>query len=184
MPLAMAHIACSRRPKCMLRPAYDPALDAALSGASNSPAAANVRLVLVDGDRSAAPPSSHGNARGQRVLHLARRVARGQRPWRPPGNPAARLPIRPAARRVISFEPRVRVGIAARDSRRSAVATRRSPLRPRCARDCARSARARRAGRRTGRPDPSRRIAWSGALPPRPAARRALPCVSCLCGEP
>ena len=49
MPLAIAPIACSRTPKCMFRP---PCVSA-----SRSPAPSKVSLVLVDGARSAAPPT-------------------------------------------------------------------------------------------------------------------------------
>ena len=45
-------MACSRIPKCRLRPPY--------LSASKSPAASNVRRVLVDGERSAEPPISEG----------------------------------------------------------------------------------------------------------------------------
>ena len=49
---ATAPIACSRMPKCMLRP---PSVSA-----SRSPAPSNKSRVFVDGERSAAPPISQG----------------------------------------------------------------------------------------------------------------------------
>src|SRR5258706_238790 len=45
-------MACSRMPKCMLRPPYE--------SASKSPAPSKVMRVLVDGVRSAEPPISQG----------------------------------------------------------------------------------------------------------------------------
>ena len=54
MPLAIAAAACSRIPKWRLRPAR--------SSGWKSPAPANVRRVLVDGARSADPPSSQARA--------------------------------------------------------------------------------------------------------------------------
>src|SRR6516165_11302921 len=51
-PFKMAPMACSRIPKCRFRPEGLPAW--------KSPASAKVKRVLVDGERSAEPPSSHG----------------------------------------------------------------------------------------------------------------------------
>ena len=62
-------MACSRMPKCMLRPPR--------VAASNSPAPSKVRRVLVEGARSAAPPISQGTfwARMLRILPEESRVA-------------------------------------------------------------------------------------------------------------
>src|ERR1700716_3230261 len=51
-PFRIAPMACSRTPKCMLRP---PRLSA-----SRSPAPSKVRRVLVDGSETAAPRKSRG----------------------------------------------------------------------------------------------------------------------------
>src|SRR5688572_13809438 len=51
-PFTIAPIACSRTPKCMLRPPTLVAL--------RPPASFALRSVLVDGARSAEPPISHG----------------------------------------------------------------------------------------------------------------------------
>jgi hypothetical protein len=55
IPFEIAADACSRIPKWKLRPER--------SSAWKSPAPSNVSRVLVDGARSAAPPSSHGTFR-------------------------------------------------------------------------------------------------------------------------
>src|SRR5258708_38279761 len=52
MPLTMAPMACSRTPKCRLRPRYSPA--------KKSPAPSKVKLVLLECARSAEPPMSQG----------------------------------------------------------------------------------------------------------------------------
>ena len=62
-------MACSRMPKCRLRPPG--------SSGSSSPAPLNVKFVLVDGERSAAPPISHGTRSRDGVEHLAGGFARG-----------------------------------------------------------------------------------------------------------
>ena len=62
-------MACSRMPKCRLRPPW--------LSASKSPAPSNVSRVLVDGARSAEPPISHGTFFASGVEHLAGGVARG-----------------------------------------------------------------------------------------------------------
>ena len=53
-PLRIAPIACSRTPKCRLRPAGE--------SAWRSPAPGAVIAVFVEGVRSAEPPTSHGTS--------------------------------------------------------------------------------------------------------------------------
>ena len=63
IPLETAAAACSRIPKCRLRPERE--------SSSKPPAPGKVRLVLVDGDRSAEPPSEPRDRLGQAVEDLA-----------------------------------------------------------------------------------------------------------------
>src|SRR5437868_4445027 len=69
MPFTMVPIACSRTPKCIVRPPGD--------RASRLPALLSSKLVLVDGARSPAPPISHGNfaASGGSILLGRRAIA-------------------------------------------------------------------------------------------------------------
>ena len=70
-PFAMQPAACSRTPKCRLRPAR--------SCDEKCPAPSNVNAVLVEGARSAAPPSSHGT-RDAMALSTAPDASRPARP--------------------------------------------------------------------------------------------------------
>src|ERR1017187_6018117 len=62
IPLAMAAEACSRTPKCMLRPP-------GVAGC-RSPAPLKSRRVKVEGSKSAAPPSNQGTASARMLRTL------------------------------------------------------------------------------------------------------------------
>ena len=179
MPLAMAAEACSRIPKCRFRPGR--------SSGWKSPAPSKMSLVLVEGDRSAEPPTSHGTAwatalstcpdESRLAMPLASAREAGQR----------RLPARRAARAAACARPRRPVRGRPGGSRRTSPPMPRGPPGPgrRCPR---RTGRRPRRGRRSPRPRACRGTAWSPGLrrprtahrapwaSPRPASRSRCGC--------
>ena len=177
MPFTTAAIACSRMPKCRLRPPGVPG--------SKSPAPSNLSVVLFDGPRSAEPPRNHGMFCAS-TFSTWPDASRPATPFASAGNVGQVAGPSPSgsSRRCICVDLGGERRILARGtSPKSVVPLARAPARR--ARRCpARSARARRRARGTARPRASRTRAWSACTSSSPSGSPCAAAVSCRCGEP